>query len=303
MSGEMAVYTPERVDLIKRTIAKGASDDELALFIAQCKRTGLDPFARQIYCIQRRAQDEGGQWVAKMETQVSIDGLRLVADRTQTYCPGREPTYAHDKEGRLVSATAYVRKLVGGTWHEVAATAHYLEYVQTKRDGHPTKFWATKPHIMLAKCAEALALRKAFPMDLSGLYTPEEIGSEPPAGPVQIEAAPAPSPRPALEHKPNGDSPGDPPVKGDLKPPQTGKELYQRLVQKQAQLEGAGKLPAGSDALLEHVIQSGVEREWPADLGQWDAAQARAGYAWARDWVQQRELASVSAAAAANVQN
>lgn len=167
--------TTEQKDLIRKTICKGASDDELRLFLAQCDRTGLDPFAKQIYCIKRRAQDDSGNWVDKMETQVGIDGFRLVAERTERYAPGREPTFKYDDKGHLVSATAYVKKLVAGTWHEVAATALYAEYVQTKKDGNPTRFWQRMPHGQLSKCAESLALRRAFPMELSGLYTAEEM--------------------------------------------------------------------------------------------------------------------------------
>lgn len=173
-------YTRAQVDLVRDTIARGASDDELMLFLALAKRSGLDPFSRQIQLIERRA-NVNGQWVTTRQPLTGIDGLRVIADRSGNYAPGRAPTFEYDADGALRAATSYVLKYVHGSWHEVAATAHYAEYAQMKRDGTPTGMWADKPHIMLSKCAEALALRRAFPADLSGLYTTDEFRAEPEA--------------------------------------------------------------------------------------------------------------------------
>jgi phage recombination protein Bet len=154
-------FDNSQIQLLKTTICKGSSDDELKFFIYACQRTGLDPFARQIYSVPR-----GGQRVI----QTSVDGFRLIAERTGRYSPGREPTFVHDKDGNLMSATSYVKKQTkDGTWHEVAASAMMMEY-----DGKNT-FWKKMPYLMLAKCAECLALRKAFPAEMSGLYGQEEM--------------------------------------------------------------------------------------------------------------------------------
>ena len=191
-------YDVAKIELIKDTIARGASDDELMLFLHLAQRSGLDPFSRQIYLIERRA-NINGEWKTTRQPQTGIDGLRLIADRTEHYAPGREPSFTYDATGHLLTATAYVKKFVRGAWHEVAATAHYDEYVQRKKDGQPNQMWAEKPHIMLAKCAEALALRRAFPAEMSGLYTADEIRSgadelpaAPPANPITGEIVDAP---------------------------------------------------------------------------------------------------------------
>ena len=195
-------FNAQQIDLIKRTICVGATDDELHLFVMQAQRMGLDPFARQIHAVKRSTWNATTrQNEDRMTIQVGIDGLRLVADRTGRYAPGKEASFTY-KDGQLVSATAYVLKLVGGTWHECASTAFWSEYAALKRDGTPTQMWATKPHIMLSKCAEAAALRRAFPAELSGVYTDDEMAQADNSAPVigvPLEAKPAPVQAPAVE--------------------------------------------------------------------------------------------------------
>lgn len=160
---------PEKIELLKKTICKGASDDQFTLFLHACNRCGLDPFMKQIHAVMRNSKD--GQ---QMTIQTSIDGYRLIAERTGKYAPGKEPTYVY-QDNKLISATSYIKKQTAdGTWHEISASAYFDEYVQKYND-KPSNFWAKMPHLMLAKCAEALALRKAFPAELSGVYTEDEM--------------------------------------------------------------------------------------------------------------------------------
>src|SRR5262245_5046483 len=164
----------EQIDLIKRTVARGASDDELHLFLHACRKSGLDPIMRQIYAVKRWDSNLKRE---VMTVQTGIDGFRIVAERTGKYAPGREPSFAYTSDGeKLISAPAYIKKQTpDGSWHEVAATARCEEYVQLTKDGNPTRFWQRMPHVMLAKVAEAVALRRAVPMDLSGVYSTEEM--------------------------------------------------------------------------------------------------------------------------------
>lgn len=188
---EPGQMTQEQINLIKQTVAKGATDDELNLFLYTAKKTGLDPLLHQIHAVKRW---DGRMGKDTMAIQTGIDGYRLIADRTGKYAPGREPSYTQAND-KLESATAYIKKLTSdGTWHEVAATAFYSEYVQTTKDGRPNRMWEKMGHVMLAKCAEALALRKAFPAEMAGVYTDEEM--------TQAEPAPAtPPPQRAIEEK------------------------------------------------------------------------------------------------------
>ena len=178
-------FTPQQVAALHQIGVEDATPGDLAVFFHQVQRTGLDPFARQIYMIGRR-QKQGNQWVTKQTIQTGIDGFRLIArracDRTKETLSISQPYYA-TPDGKWLDfwpfdtppvAAKVMVKRGGG---EFPAVAMFREYAGTTRDGSLTRMWADKPSVMIGKCAEALALRKAFPLDLSGLYTAEEMNA------------------------------------------------------------------------------------------------------------------------------
>jgi len=198
----LARLDDEKRELLARTLCAGASRDEMDLFFSVCDRTGLDPFARQIYAVKRwdsRSRRE------VMQTQVSIDGFRLVAQRSGEYAGQTAVAYCgtdgvwvdvwlHDEPPAAARVGVYRKGFV----EAVTSVALFREYAQRNKEGGLTAMWGKMPTVMIAKCAEALALRKAFPAELSGLYTAEEMAQQdnPPAAPAvpAVAALPAPAP-------------------------------------------------------------------------------------------------------------
>ena len=198
MSGDLAVrsagtlsvdpgqtfWTPEQRAALRQIGVDEASNGDLAVFLNYAQRTGLDPFSRQIYMIGRNEKQRDGTWGKKWTIQASIDGLRIIAQRSGDYAGQVGPEWCgadgqwHDVWlDAAQPAAARVGVLRRGFSQPLYAVALMREYVGTDRDGKPTRMWAEKGALMLAKCAEALALRKAFPNDLSGVYTAEEMSS------------------------------------------------------------------------------------------------------------------------------
>jgi len=189
-----ADWNPRQLAALRQIGVEDADQGDLAVFLNFAQRTGLDPFARQIYMIGRYDRRSGRQ---KWTIQASIDGLRIVAQRSGEYAGQVGPEWCGpDGQWRDVwlKAEAPVAARVGvlrkGFAQPLYAVALFSEYF-SEYQGKPSGLWGSKPAVMIAKCAEALALRKAFPMDLSGLYTAEEMAQA--DAPAAERAAVAPA--------------------------------------------------------------------------------------------------------------
>jgi len=168
ITNEQTYWSPQQLSALKSLGLAQADAGDLAFFFHQAQRTGLDPFARQIYMINR-----GGRW----GIQTSIDGFRIIAQRSGQYAGQTAPYWCGDdgvwKDVWLANTPPVAAKIgvyrsnfAEATW----AIARWDSYAVLNNP-----IWKKMPDVMLAKCAESLALRKAFPNDLSGIYTDEEM--------------------------------------------------------------------------------------------------------------------------------
>lgn len=157
-----------------------ATDAELRHFGRVAQRVGLDPLKREIYMVKRWNADLGREVITH---QTGIDGFRVIAERTQQYQGQTAPQWC-DASGKwldvwLDETVPPVAAKIGvyrADFREpVIAVAKYSEYCQRTKDGKPNRMWRSMPSNQIAKCAEALALRKAFPNQLSGIYASEEM--------------------------------------------------------------------------------------------------------------------------------
>jgi phage recombination protein Bet len=183
------VVTAEQHDLITRTVAAGATPDELKLYLFDCARQGVHPLDKLIHFTVRT--DKRGN--RKYTPVTSIDFMRIRAAETNEYVGSDDATFGNQPGPYPDSATVTVWRLVQGTRGSFTATARWPEYYPGDGDG--SFLWRKMPHTMLAKCAEALALRKGFPRQLAGLYAKEEMDQ---AGPSNGDSLPAPTPAPAV---------------------------------------------------------------------------------------------------------
>lgn len=200
-------FSAEQISTLRRYFGegvRGANTADYALLFQQVRRTGLDPFSRQIYLIMRESWDkEARARVPKPTIQIGIDGFRLIAKRAA----GQEgvrikhcnPIWTAEdgtehkvwiRKGEIPAACTYKIEMVptGDTVEMSVTMDEYMplmdEYEGNGESRHktgkkvPMGLWATMPASQIAKCAEAVTLRKAFPQDLSGLYAEEEMDQQ-----------------------------------------------------------------------------------------------------------------------------
>lgn len=193
-------YSEHHLKLIRDTVAKDCNRDEFDVFINMCAALKLDPLRKQIFAFVYHKDNPKKR---QLTIVTSIAGFRTIAERTGNYRPDEEgPEYVIDEKAKsptnptgLVSAKVRVHKFSHGAWHKVTETAFWDEAAPIKEEWgwdnetgnrkptgrkalDTTGQWGKMPRLMLAKCAEAAALRKAWPDEMSNLYADEEVDKQ-----------------------------------------------------------------------------------------------------------------------------
>lgn len=186
-------WSRERAELVRRTICpKGISEDEFALFIEQCKRSGLDPLLKEAFCVARRqnvGNRERPNWVTKYEFQPSEAGMLARAERFPDFRGIQaSAVFAEDEiivdqgKGEVVHRfnPAKRKGALVGAWSRVVRDGKLPVVVWLDFSGYvqQTPLWAKIPTTMIEKCARVAALRKAYPEAFGGLYVREEMPAE-----------------------------------------------------------------------------------------------------------------------------
>lgn len=187
-------WPQEKIDLVKRTVCpSGITNDELALFLAQCKRSGLDPLIGEAFCVPRKVsvQAPSGEWtkVQKHVFQAGEGGMEARADRFPDF-GGIKAAAVYDGDAIEIDAAACTvkhtfnpakrgGKLVGA-WAQVFRQGRALPIVWVDYAAYAlaTPNWQSKPATMIVKCARAAGLRIAYPNVFGDSYVGAELGAE-----------------------------------------------------------------------------------------------------------------------------
>jgi len=237
------------------------TDLEMDVFMAAAHRYGLNPLANQIYAQVRNDRKTGER---NMVIATGIDGYRTLADRTGCYAGNDDPVF-DDPDGPPKKATVTVYKVVGGVRCPFTATARWEQYVPNEAMAF---MWRKMPHLMLGKVAEALALRKAFPAAISGIYTTEEMEQAGPAINLDAEAAPAtsqakpPAQRPVPEQRKQKEMK----EKADWDPKkESPKEAFVRMMKEWTGLDKSQLMERCKEVMAAHGVRTDGKAD-PSDF-------------------------------------
>ena len=191
----------ELISVLQSSLYPGAKAESIELVLSYCRANGLDPMLKPVHIVPQRVK-ENGQWVSRDTLMPGIADYRIKASRTGEYVGKSEPEFGPDVSEKLggVSVTypkwcrITVHRWVRGEARAFVANELWLENYATKdrETVAPNYMWQKRPYGQIAKCAEAQALRMAFPEFSGGQPTAEEMEGKSGFGyadePAQVQA-------------------------------------------------------------------------------------------------------------------
>ena len=176
----LAMDERELMSVLKNCLYPGARDESIKLVIGYCKASGLDPMQKPVHIVPMSVstgKKDGNGWDIKEMRDVVMPGIglyRTQAARSGEYAGVSEPEFGDDITETIGETTitypkwckvVIKRQMRNGTIVEFAAKELWKENYATKsaKSAEPNAMWKRRPYAQLAKCAEAQALRKAFP--------------------------------------------------------------------------------------------------------------------------------------------
>lgn len=191
MSNITAINTTNEIDqhiwsALKNSLYTGAKDESIKMVLDYCKAAKLDPMQKPVHIVPMNVKNSlTGRYEYKDVVMPGVGLYRIQAARSNQYAGVSEPEFGEDVTCNLggIDITypkwckVTVKKLVNNTIVEFTAKEYWLENYATasKESITPNTMWKKRPYGQIAKCAEAQALRKAFPEIISQHVTAEEM--------------------------------------------------------------------------------------------------------------------------------
>ena len=190
MNNIAAINTTNEIDqhiwsALKNSLYTGARDESIKMVLDYCKAAKLDPMQKPVHIVPMSVKNAlTGKHEYKDVVMAGVGLYRIQAARSQQYAGVSEPEFGEDVTCNLGGADityqkwckVTVKKLVNNNIVEFTAKEYWLENYAAKKDtATPNTMWQKRPYGQLAKCAEAQALRKAFPEIVSQHPTAEEM--------------------------------------------------------------------------------------------------------------------------------
>lgn len=182
---------------LRNSVFPGASDESIYMAAQYCAARKLDIFKKPIHIVPLSVRDSiTGKYETRDVIMPGIYELRTTAFRTGEMAGIDEPVFGEEKKIHGINAPEWckitVYRIIAGQRYAFTHVEYFEEAAATKNNGELNSMWTKRPRGQLAKCAEAGALRKAFPDEMGGIMTSDEVSEMDNIATPEIDVTPQP---------------------------------------------------------------------------------------------------------------